>query len=292
LKLLIGIDKQRRFEIALRLLQRLGFDRPEWHFAHIVSVKRSESSSDALTGSDAASLLHAYLGESSETAALVSEITTKMAAKVHFIEGSPAKSLLHIADIHEPEIVGLGSVEHGAIGAALVGSIGRAFAISASQSFLVGRGNVNPTGQLRIIFATDHSEYANRALKRLLAWRPSGIEKLVLLTAQDLMETSEIVEHADLDESAKRAGRSHEEHLRLLGEELVRACADAGVPAVTELRGGFISHAIDEAVEEHNAELVAVGSQGHGFIERLLIGSTALHQVVASKHSTLVIRSN
>ena len=36
--------------------------------------------------------------------------------------------------------------------------------------------------------------------------------------------------------------------------------------------------------------LMILGAQGHGFIERLLIGSTSLHQVAAEPYPVLVLR--
>lgn len=291
MRLLVGTDDQNRFETALRLLLRLDFQDPEWHFAHVVSAIDPSPTSDVHKGQEAITLLKESFGDSPETLSLLNEITVGLNGNVHLLQGAQADSLMRLSETLRADIVGLGSSGHSTLGATLLGSVGRAFAIGSPSSFLIGRGNVIATGKLRIVFATDHSEYARNALKMFLAMKPKGIESMVLMTASEMLETSEIVEYMNLVQEAAMENRSLREHITILGEQSIAFCKEAGISAIAEQRDGFVSSAIDQAVGEHEADLVVLGAQGHGFLERLLIGSTALSQVVTSRHSTLIIRA-
>jgi nucleotide-binding universal stress UspA family protein len=52
-----------------------------------------------------------------------------------------------------------------------------------------------------------------------------------------------------------------------------------------------VNDAIKQTMQEFNAQLLIVGAHGHGFFERMMLGSIALHQVVAEPHSVLVLRA-
>lgn len=43
-------------------------------------------------------------------------------------------------------------------------------------------------------------------------------------------------------------------------------------------------------MKDVNGDLLAMGAQGHGFIERVMLGSLSLQQVMASPYSTLILR--
>ena len=91
--------------------------------------------------------------------------------------------------------------------------------------------------------------------------------------------------------AAATEGRTLREQLEFLGEQAVSSLGKAGIATKTEFKRGYVSSAIEHTMAECNGDLVILGAQGHGFLERLLIGSVALNQVVTSRFSTLVIRS-
>ena len=43
---------------------------------------------------------------------------------------------------------------------------------------------------------------------------------------------------------------------------------------------------------EEQADLLILGSHGHGALERLALGSVSFHQVVATPHNVLVVRAD
>ena len=284
MRLLIGVDEDKRYEPALRLLKRLDFDTQEWHVAHVRPNPDPNLAPMILDMEDAKSLMEE---DGMETLQNAGKAT---GGKVHLLKGASAPQLLRFAEDLQADIVGLGSSGHSVLGATLLGSVGRAFAIGSPCSFMVGRGQVEGSGPVRVVFATDHSDYARRALSDFLAMKPRGVSEIRVMTAYEMLETSEMVHYLELVEVAAREGRTLREHLTVLGEEAAASIRQAGIEASSVLQPGSVGDAIDATMKESNADLVVLGAQGHGFLERLLIGSVALNQVVAGRYSTLVLR--
>ncbi len=84
----------------------------------------------------------------------------------------------------------------------------------------------------------------------------------------------------------------HEETRTRAQKTLDTAAAKAGesgVTAVTHLGDGSPLHVLEEKVKELNADLVVLGSHGHGVMASLLLGSVAEGMVRKSLLPTLVI---
>lgn len=284
MKFLVGVDAEKRYEPALHLIKRLGFADPEWHFAHVRPNLDPNLPPMLFDIEDAAG----PFGDDSQQ--LLKEAGEGFSGKLHLLRGASASELMHLAEDLPADLVGLGSSRHGSLVAALLGSVGRAFAIGSPCSFLVGRGQVSDTGRVRVVFATDYSPYAREALTDFIKMRPAGVEEVVLLTAHEMLEASEMVEYMALVNEAAQEGRTLREQLDYLGAQAVESFKAAGVAARTQLQEGYLASAIDQTMAECEGDLVVLGAQGHGFLERLLIGSSALNQVVASRFSTMVIR--
>jgi nucleotide-binding universal stress UspA family protein len=291
MKLLVGIDVEGKSEKAIALLRRMEFAEAEWHLAHArppidphpLRIKLSVEEAQELTSVhwDASKVLDP------QVQALKSQ---GIAADPHVLDGPVAASLLALADQLSADLIAIGSEPHGGIGSILIGSVGRAVALN-NKSFVIARGDVPNRGPVKAVFATDHSPYARRALETLIRLRPKGISEIVVLTAGDMWELSQLGNYFDLLDDADIEGLTFHQILEMRGKEAVQKLGVAGMNATVEIRHGFVSHAISESMEEHNADLLVLGAQGHGFLERLIIGSIALEQVVSCPRSLMVIRS-
>jgi nucleotide-binding universal stress UspA family protein len=69
------------------------------------------------------------------------------------------------------------------------------------------------------------------------------------------------------------------------------AAAEAGVEHDTELVGSDPVSAIIACADEHDADLVVVGSRGHGAVASALLGSVSKAVVSRAKRPVLVVRT-
>ena len=53
---------------------------------------------------------------------------------------------------------------------------------------------------------------------------------------------------------------------------------------------GNVTEVISAAMKRTGADLLIIGAHGHGFLERLVMGSTAMHVVGNEPWNTLVLR--
>lgn len=146
---------------------------------------------------------------------------------------------------------------------------------------------------MKILIATDGSKYGTAALERgcdLAAHMPDSEVRIV--TVYELpgpiatepyisapIYTQEIID--GLETAAQSV-------LASARRTVVRNCP--GVPVNTsEARGKAASAIVDEAIE-WNADLIVVGSHGHGFWGRALLGSVSDEVVHHAPCSVMVVR--
>lgn len=185
--------------------------------------------------------------------------------------GSPVSVLISMAESRRAEMIAVGSSQKGTWGSLFFGSVGKGLLVGADQTVLFGKEPVDDEGPVTAIFATDHSDYANRAIEWLFQLKPVGIGQLIVFTALD-------------------DGGDNEKEIDKANHDLAIKFIQNGMPARGEVRRGHPSAAIREAMAYHKSNLLIMGAQGHGFFDRLRIGSVSFEQVVNSPHSVLVIR--
>jgi nucleotide-binding universal stress UspA family protein len=281
MKAVVGVDVAGLYEPALNLLGRLAFPSVELNLIHADVPIGMETPQSFVWTPEVFAIQNdiddRILLDAQEAAARNGLTTTKSEKLI----GSPSGLLLNRADEIHADLVVIGSSEMSRFGCFFFGSVGRALAIGSSQSFLIAKGKVAEEGKLRVVFATDHSEYADSALRLLIKLKPKGIEKLTLLTAidKDMLFGGE--------ESATDAFTSY---MSAKSEHDVRHLQEEGITADYVVVHGECGDAVESHMKNVGADLLILGAQGHGFLERLFIGSAALQQVVATDHSILVLR--
>jgi nucleotide-binding universal stress UspA family protein len=184
--------------------------------------------------------------------------------------GSPVSVLTAEADERSADLIAVGSEQKGTWGSLFFGSVGKGLLMGADHSILFGKGPVENEGAINAIFATDHSEYAQKAADWLLSHLPAGFGQVVVLTAV-----------GEKDDRATFEKANHDLAIRFNQQ---------GIAARGEVVEGHPSQAIKQAMSAHKSDLLIVGAQGHGFLERLRIGSLSFEVVVNSPYSVLVIR--
>ncbi len=281
MRTMVGVDANDLYVPAVDLLGRLRFAGNRAIMAHIDSAPLAASipvapgvAGLAERGAPAWHVLLDTARDRARAAGLDDSPETM------FATGNSSVSLLNLADEARADLVAIGSRRQGALSSAFLGSVGRALAIGAPQSFLVARGTPKGTGKVRAVFATDHSDYANRCFTRLLAMNPLGLEHVTVMTA---IESDSLV-----DEQGTLGQKENE--LWAKGDKMAERLILRGISASFRLAEGAPQEAIRRTMVETEADLLILGARGRGLIERVLIGSLALHTVVAEPYPVLVLR--
>ena len=208
--------------------------------------------------------------------------------------GNPTSQLLTRADEVAADLIAVDGHEHTPLGAALLGSVARGLVIGASQSVLLARPLAGAKDRpLRVVLATDHSDYADRCWERLMRFWPRGISHLTALTAypEDRLKAAEPL-MPDLGISPARAVH---DQLVARNEALMTRLAKCFPPSCTSIDSVIstlpVHDAITAQMSASEADLLILGAKGHGLLERLTLGSVALREALTCPQSVLVVRA-
>ncbi len=276
MKAIVGVDPLETYRHALRLLLRL---RPEplgLRFVHAVEPLHTFLPADPSSQVPYRAMLQeARKAGEAALGALKSEFEGQgLTCETALVDGFPSHMLIAEADRERAEWIAVGGGQKGALENLFLGSVSRGVLTGASQSVLVGKGETAGEGPVHAVFATDHSEYADACVQKLLNWKLEGLGRVRVVTALP-------------------RGMSEPETRSAVERKTVQVATqfrEAGVEAEVSVQEGAPSQVLPEAMRSSGAELMILGAQGHGFLERLLIGSTSLQQVASAPYSVLVVR--
>jgi nucleotide-binding universal stress UspA family protein len=121
-----------------------------------------------------------------------------------------------------------------------------------------------------------------------LRFAPQGISHLTILTAYPRSYTEAI--RAFLPEFITDPAAWIQGSIEKRSTEIATQLALLGTKIEVRVSDGEPNAAITQAMRQTEADLLILGSRGHGGLERLLLGSVAFHQVIGEPYSTLVLR--
>jgi nucleotide-binding universal stress UspA family protein len=283
MRAVVGVDLEGHYISAANLLSRLDFCGCKNYMVHVLKPK-----SEMLPSR----LIKDALDEFSEVIEVDGEIPpSPMISDTTLIvrEGAPAEELLKVADSTGSDLICATATHQGALSCFTLGSVCRALAIGAKQSILIARGNPNPTGPIKAVFATDHSPYAKRTAERLLKMAPCGLGDVTVLSVlppDNFYPISPEAAEAMLDQE-----RVELADVQAKSENLARTFEIFGATSRAVVRRGFAIEEIAITMAQTKADLLIVGAQGHGFFDRVLLGSVSLHEVVSESYPVLVLRA-
>lgn len=294
MKIIVGIDGSGHEAAAFDLIARLKFFSPAIDLVNVVpSTAQIASTYVAAAAVNLDEIMRDIKteGEESLEQAKDKACGRGLNCRTVLLEGHAAESLAEYASRQQAEVIAVAARPKGTIACLFAGSVARSLSIAAKESVLVARDSeaANP-GPVTAVFATDHSEYANHCLDRLLAWKPVGLRRVIVVSAYDTVGR----ESAYLGGVA--AVRSDEidsfiaSRVEAETEKVADRLREAGIAATSLVLRGSARDAIHAAMTANQADVLILGARGHGFWERLTLGSTALHQVVAEPYSILIVR--
>jgi nucleotide-binding universal stress UspA family protein len=191
------------------------------------------------------------------------------ATEERMVQGDPLRNMLDLAETSHFDLMVVGSQNRSSLEKVLLGSVTRGLLNKSVHSFLVGKAYGSAAGPVTAVFATDHSDYCDRCAELLMELKPQGISRLVVLTVFDSDAPS-----VELEESTRRVA------------EQLRGVA----PTLSKVVEGDVDDGIAQTMVDESADLLIIGGQGHGFLERLRSGSTSWDQVEKRDYSVLVLR--
>jgi nucleotide-binding universal stress UspA family protein len=206
------------------------------------------------------------------------------------LRGRPATAIVDDARTANVDVIVLGSRGHGTIVSMLLGSVAKEVADQAPCPVLVARGR-----QLtRVVVAHDGSPHARAAEELLTRWPIFGQAAIeVVSVAQQrgpwhLPPSATLYMPATPDyfEAYREVLREH----TAVADEAAARLRREGLRANAVVVEGDPAEAILGVAENHQADLILLGTHGRTGLQRLLLGSVARNVMVHAPVSVLVVR--
>lgn len=291
MKIVLGVDNEYIYREAVSLLGRLRFANSEIVAANVCEPVPLP----AYAGAMLAPIEEIETERLDHSRNFLSSISYEISNRCGVDEisersliGSTANEILQVAKEEKADLVAIGSRRLGKMRSFFSGSVGRALVLNAETSFLVARSGVDGATDVSAIFATDHSDYANRCLDELLRLNPAGLTEIHIVFAADTVE--ELWMAAEDGSGGVMQEGPLTEQMKKMGEALVDKCIQSGRLADYRLVRQSQFNAIRHRMNATKSDLLILGAERHGLLERLLVGSVTLHEIVAEDFSVLVIR--
>jgi nucleotide-binding universal stress UspA family protein len=203
---------------------------------------------------------------------------------------SPANEILEASERENVDLVVTGWRQMSSARKILGGSVNRKLVSQTKRSLLVVR-NVpeDKTGPIHAVLATDHSPYMDRCLDELLKLAPKGLGKVTILTSYPRGYFEQVMKFQESFHGDVAAWV--EAQLQSQNQKIMEKLAPLGCEFASIVSSQAPESAIADTMASIGAELLIVGSQGHGFFERLTVGSLSYDLVMNGNSSVLVLRA-
>lgn len=215
------------------------------------------------------------LREAEKTAASLGQSLTT----IHKI-GDPSEEIINVAEEQEAGILLIGCPKRSYVERVLLGqTTAKIIGLSPCDVLLVPEGA--EIGFSRILVGVDGSKYSMEAGQRALDLALSYGGEVHALTVIDVPVDRALL-YGVLDEARGKGFTS----LKILADQ----GGKLGVPTVTELREGSPYETIDRYSEEHDIQLIVLGSYGSTAFARILVGSVVERVAALSSRPILVVK--
>lgn len=296
MKCVIGVDLEKHCSSAISLLGRLQFSRMECVLVHIVepiSLTMPYSAYGMLVETDQIFDTLREAGQTVLATTLEDARNAGLPASTKVFDGYPSTSLVDFANDEKAQLVAVTSTNRSSLGAILGGSVARSLAIHSRQSVLIARNqpDAEPIGDrpLRAVFATDQSGYCEACMHLFKQFGPKGIGHITVLTVHDQAHQESILSLFPTYDVAN-AVESVNTVMKDKAAKIAHYFSDMGICSNSLVVAGDVEAVIREVMNDTKSDLLILGSQGHGFIDRLMAGSTAIHEVIAEPYPVLLLR--
>lgn len=146
---------------------------------------------------------------------------------------------------------------------------------------------------MKILLATDGSEYAETALDFLLGFPLPENSSVILLTVIDkrvFVDAESVELTTEQSEALHAVHNTVSEEAQTFLDMAAERVAAHGLAVTVQLRSGDVAGEILAAAEEAQVDLVVVGSHGHTPVRRFMLGSIATRVLTYSPYSVLIVK--
>ena len=294
MKIVLGVDSQRFFQSAVSLIGRMRFENCEVDAHHVFESVQTlglvvPPDFGVSLSLDISRITDAIEKHGKEVLNESVESLHKLGvdAKASQSRGHAAAELLTRGE--SADLIAVGSAKKGSLESTFLGSVTHTLAAHSKKSLLIGKGHDDSTATINAVFATDHSEYANRCVGELLRLKPQGISALTVVTAFQLEVSVGMMPVPVPNLQSSVMDKIQEELAKLNGDVCTRL-GDLGAKCESIVRRGDPNEVIESAMRETGADILIIGAKGHSAIERMAYGSVAFHQVCRPDYSVMVLR--
>lgn len=289
MKILFATDNSDASKAAARFLGRMPFtEQIDVVALHVVTAGNASARVGMHPGwaRVVESMVKDATKDTDEVAAMIGEVAGKVETVVH--RGHPAEVTIAEADKRMAEMIVMGAVGHSAVRRIMLGSISDQVATHSHVPTLVYRpGHDGGASKFRVLIGYDGSEKSKAAVNAVAsAFQNEELDVTLVAVIPELGRLA--IEYAEAAQEAWDADRkSMSEAL----EAEVGVLANSGISATAVLASS--EHVGDELCRQaikHNADLVVVGDQGHGAVQRFILGSVSRYVLRHCERSVLVDR--
>ena len=209
--------------------------------------------------------------------------------RVRVVRGRPASTIVNEATRMDADLVVLGALGHGAVERLVIGSVSAEVVDHAPCPVLVSRGSTTA----RLVVATDGSPDGDAASAFVAT---SGLFDRPAIRVLSVVDP-QMPWWAGLAPVDGAAAASAYD--TVYAEATVRAQETSAAAAATlasvgtveaVVATGDVPSAILEAADAWDADLIVVGTRGHGAVKRAILGSTSRAVLHHARSSVLVVR--
>jgi nucleotide-binding universal stress UspA family protein len=218
------------------------------------------------------------------------EGSRKRGVTAEVLFGSPKEVILAAAEAFGADLIVVGSHGHGMLQGFLLGSVSQAVAVHAKCSVEIVR---SPKAEelMKILVAIDGSEQSEAAVDEVASRHfPADVDMRVVSVVEppNLGEGVDMSLYAEIEKTARQRASA------AVGKAAATLRADeAGRRrnVTAEVLSGSPKRVILEEADAFGADLIVVGSHGHGMFDRFLLGSVSQAVALHAKCSVEIVRN-
>ena len=209
-------------------------------------------------------------------------------AEAHLLEGDPGDELAGRVEKIGAAFVAVGSRGLGRLDTLLLGSVARQIANDRRVSLLVTRKNEFKLADgLKVLFATDHSDFAERVAAKIPSLVEGRFAELQVLSvvdpdSKDVSFARSSAPWDDLQSGLQEWAKEQNEATVAQLNEIANRC-------VASVEIGHARQVIVERAKDF--DLVIMGAQGRSALSRLLLGTVSNYVLARSPSSVMIVRA-